>query len=220
MLPIILGVVALGTAGYGVSKCIKNEDCVEDIKDKFTDGLLNTIDTIDEMIYDLSSDSSNVSKTTPVVSNLEKFYILRKEILDTTYSEFKSLIQQIKNVDLQYQSKIVFNDKLPTNKTYKDDIDSIASNLYDLLDELNYLLKYNLKDLANYISVTTDFKAYNQKSTQIISDTLVIINTINDISNLKVISKKDRPTKRAKKLAIETKKILAQIKKEDLKNSS
>ena len=35
MLPIILGVVALGTAGYGVSKCIKNEDCVEDIKDKF-----------------------------------------------------------------------------------------------------------------------------------------------------------------------------------------
>jgi hypothetical protein len=212
MLPIILGTAVIGTVGYGVSKCVKDENCVDDLKDKFASGLLNTIDAIDDMIDNISSSSNSTEKSTST-SSLEQFYNLRKEILNTTYSEFKSLVKQIKDVDLKYQSKIVFNDKLPTDISYQEDISNVASALYNMLNELNYLLKYNLKDLANCISVTTDFKAYNQKSKQVISDTLVIINTINNLSNLKVVSKKDRPTKIAKKLVTETKKILDKIKK-------
>ena len=57
MLPVILGVLALGTAGYGVKKCLTDEEFVDNAKDKIQDLLISGyegIETLEEKmgLYD------------------------------------------------------------------------------------------------------------------------------------------------------------------------
>ena len=49
MLPVILGAVALGTVGYGVKKCLSDEECVDNAKDKIQDLLISGYEGLEKI---------------------------------------------------------------------------------------------------------------------------------------------------------------------------
>lgn len=194
MLRLIIGGVTTALVGYAIKEACKDENC-----------------------FGLWDEPSSRTKTT--VSGLDKFNTLKQTVLDGVYQEFQQNLQKIKNLDLKESKKINLNNKTSTIPKYKIEIDNIADELYVLLDDFNYLLKNYNEKVSRYIEVSKNFKKYSKKKTHILSDAIVLSNTINDILNIKLVNRKDKLNNNAKVLLVDAKKVLEKFESDIAKRS-
>jgi hypothetical protein len=177
MLPIILGAVAVGTVGYGIKKfCEDNDD-----------------------ICPFSSKKQSYSK--PLSLNTIKDLLdLEKQILDDDYKEFQTTISTFNNLKIDKIKTPQYHEQLLEYDYQDDDIDNFTHSLYYILQTFHKALKQNIVKIETIKTICQDFKTLNKNSKEIISDTIVIANTIHDIIDLNFINKNKKIRKKAYKL--------------------
>ena len=113
MIPIILGAVALGAVSYGINKCMNDENCMDDIKDKISDSAMRAYEGIEKLEekmglneYSFSKDEidESVFLSTLFRNNSNETNIdTDNQSIFTSLSQFKIII----NADLQYKHQLI-----------------------------------------------------------------------------------------------------------------
>ena len=223
MLPLILGAVTLGTVGYGI-KCSKDEDCIDSLKETISDGLEAIYSGIEKLEdktglnnfeFDLTQEIKPTSitkdtKTSIILSSVEEFYSLKDDIANNSYKEFEAVISKIKNIDVKIV-QIELKNNQPSANLYKNKLDSVSKELSKKLVILDNLFTTHIKKLKQIVSSCDDFNHISHSDKNTISDTMVLANSIADILNIKLVSKKDKPTKKSIKLVTEIDKVIDQF---------
>lgn len=188
MLPFIVGGVALVATGYGLAKVLE-DDCPS-----------------------VCSEEKKYIKEDLV----EKFYLLNQTVFDTSYQEFQSIIEKIKNLELDTKEVIVLKKNFPENEEHQEKIDNVAEKLYTLLYKSDKIFKEHLLEVSNIVKISNDYDSYSKSAKEIVSNTLVLAGIINDILNVKLVNENDKPTKNSKKLILEVKRVLKNFEDEFL----
>ena len=174
----------------------------------------------DSGAYEFGWDDKESSKTThkeKTKSLLEDFYALRKKVYKGSYKEFISIIEKIKNIKLE-ADEVKLSEKIPKHDTYKEEINQRASELYIKLGGFDEMLKSYNKKISTNLLVSDDFEVYLPEAKQIISDAMVVANTISDLLNVQVVSKKGKASKSSYRLLQESDKILYNLTREQSKS--
>ena len=122
MLPVILGTVALGTIGYGIKKCLNDENCTDVAKDKISDGaeaLYRGIEKLEEKMglneFEFEIPFVDAQNQTSIQKNIstdmfEKLYELKLSIvknLNIDGDDFK--IKKDKTQDVTLTQEMITN---------------------------------------------------------------------------------------------------------------
>jgi hypothetical protein len=180
MLPLVLGGIAMTAVGYGLAKLFE-DDC---------------------------NCSNNKYEQTIKYIEIDKLSVLKQNVYDTSYAEFKKIIKSIKNLNIGEQEDIVIktNQLIQPNQT----LNNIAEDLYNLLYKTNDLFKNNITKVTNILDISDDYNAYSNKAKETLSNTLVLSSLIGDILNLK-LENTDNSIKSSEKLITEANKILTKF---------
>jgi hypothetical protein len=220
MLPFVLGAVALGATGYGVKEYIDSDidrsmafdDAVSNIAEKTIDAITDFEEKYLMPDWYYKAKDEDKSDTDTTFTTLQNFYTLKQTIYDSSYQEFQTTLKKIKNLNIDKADKINIKNNLPIEQTHIEEITNISNDLTISLYELNLLFQKYIEKITTIVNISNDYKSYSKEASKILSDTLVLSNTINDILNIKVVSKKDKPTKSSKELVEEVKKVLVSFK--------
>ncbi len=185
MLPLLIGGVVVAVAGYALKEVCEEENCFG--------------------LWDENRPCDN-TETQPRQTKLEEFYELRLIVFDS-HGKFSNTLKEIKNLKLDKPTKIVIDHDLPTI-LFDEDVNRGISDLYIRLVSLNTLLQSYASTISKNLKVSNNFEAYSTEAKEVLSDAMVLSNMISDILNVKVINKKGKFSKSAKRLLEESKKVL------------
>ena len=218
MLPFVLGAVALGATGYGVKKYIDSDidrsiafnDAVSNIAEKTVYALTDFEQKylMPDWYYKAKDEDEDESDIDTTFTTLQNFYTLKQSIYESSYQEFQTTLKKIKNLNINKQDKINIKNNLPVEQTHIEEITNISDNLTVSLYNLNLLFQKYIEKTTTIVNISNDYKSYSKDASKILSDTLVLSNTINDILNIKVVNKEDKATKSSKRLIVEVRKVL------------
>jgi hypothetical protein len=207
MLPVILGAVALGTVGYGIKKCLDDR---EKCADKFTDVVMDTIETVDNFgeelekkidntaaLFGIDMDetsyyTSNEATTTSENINITQFENTKNSAI-RSISIFNTVISSIQNIDMK-------SIKIPQNQQ-RELLEEDQEQYQILTKEYNTILESLLKDFImniHQIHPDIDYNQIDKNQKQIISNAFVLAEGISNILDTKLINKKGKVSKKAK----------------------
>jgi hypothetical protein len=192
MLPFIIGGVALATIGYGINKCLNDEDCMDNIKDTISNGAMKAYEGIEKLEEKMGLNEYTFTKEE--AGELALFWSLFKnELKETTpdtvdtKSIFTSLMQlkTMINANLQYRYQIavckmneieedeIKEDFEPTEQMLINakEYDRLLKAFYTKIDE--QLTTNPSDDVTSYVEIVREFLV-----TKIIKD-----GELNDISS-------------------------------------
>lgn len=185
MLPLLIGGAVVAVAGYALKEVCEEENCFG--------------------LWDESRPQDSTERQ-PDQIKLEEIYELRLIVLDS-HGQFTNTIKKIKYLKYDKPIKIVINHNLPT-VLYDKDLNTDITDLYINLNSFNTLLQSYTSTISQNLKVSNSFKAYSTEAREVLSDAMVLSNMISDILNLKIINKKGKFSKSAKKLLEKSRKIL------------
>jgi len=195
MLPFIIGGVALATIGYGINKCLNDEDCVDNIKDTISNGAMKAYEGIEKLEEKMGLNEYTFTKEEAgelaLFGSLFK-HELQEESIDTvdTKSIFSSLgqLKMMINADLQYRHQIVVckmkeikQDKIkedfaPTEQmlTNANEYNCLLKAFYTKIDE--QLTTNPSDDVTSYVEIVRELLVtkiikdgeLNSKSTEVV----------------------------------------------------
>ncbi|RLA79441.1 MAG: hypothetical protein DRG78_12940 [Epsilonproteobacteria bacterium] len=185
MLPVILGTVALGAVGYGIKKCMNDENCSDNVKDKISDGLIKVAEGIDnlekkiglnevtfenEFNFDTQTSEMQETKKTNVPNDFEKLYQLKIDICNKVL-EYKIGVIEENEIKKDKTKGVIITEEMETNLAsyvyiLKTAFNKIKYNIDNKTDVDNMQYVYLLKDL--YLTKIIKRGKLNDKSTEVI----------------------------------------------------
>lgn len=184
MLPVLFGGITLAAVGYGINRCLNNEDCMDDLKERIQDGVLKAYDGLDKLdqmigehkvvfsaediLYQNGHDESNVNK---MAQEFQELYKLK--------------INVVKNIQKKHNLYVCDIDEIKKDKVNNFKlIDEVQANLnwYSYLIKALYFkiekfMKENDQDQINlYLEAIKNIcktklikkSQLNEKSTEVI----------------------------------------------------
>ena len=156
MLRVILGVVALGATGYGVSKLLVDDDFRDNVKEKIQDGAFKAYDGVEkleEMMglneFELEAIPTNDTKKENTSDDFTKLYHLKLSIYNQM-KEDKSFTLKENKIRADNTIDIEITDKMQT---------SLASYVYILetvFSRYKNIQNKNDEDAIKYSSILQD----------------------------------------------------------------
>jgi hypothetical protein len=139
MLPVILGVVALGATGYGVRKLLVDDDFRDNVKEKIQDGAFKAYDGIEKLeemmgLNEYSFTKEEVSED-PFLSSV--FHKGNKKDDFTNLYEYKKIIRDKLQDD--YSLIICQDDEIKKDEIKKDT--AITPKIKENLNSYSFLIK-------------------------------------------------------------------------------
>ena len=173
MLPVILGALAMGTAGYGVKKCLDNEDCCDSIKDKIGDAaeeLYMGLDKLsekmglNEIVIPIKHIEHKVPAYSEDIDEFEEIYKLKQSI----YNSLDLAENQQFKIKKDKADGITITPKIDKNlHSYKFVLSSLASKLKESKNDIKYAIYLDaFKNLCETRIITKG--KFNGKSTEAI----------------------------------------------------
>lgn len=182
MIPVVLGTVALGAVGYGVSKLITDDEFRDYAKDKVQDGTFKIYESIELLedkigLNDFSIDKDEFNDENIEVSKLNQFdrlYQLKITIRDKLLHDYKlTILENKSDIKKDKIKNIILTEQMLTN---------LASYEY-LLTTAYSKIKFNMDhktdaDIMQYINLLKELFTTKiiKKSTLNVESSVLIIN--------------------------------------------
>ena len=170
MLRVILGTVALGSVGYGIKKCLTDEDCIDNLKDKIQDVAMKGfegIETLEEKMglneyrFFTEEDSSNTqdTKTTSTEASEQERYPML-----TTLFKYKKMV--VSELEDSYSFALCKMDEVKKDKL-KGDFE-LTKQMSTNIEQYQHLLK------SFYAKVDEQLKVNSPEDEELLSDLLIL----------------------------------------------
>jgi hypothetical protein len=162
MLPLILGAVALGTVGYGVKKCLTDEDCIDNVKDKIQDGAFWAYEGIEKVEEKMGLYDNEIVVDKDSAGLLTEFAKILTGDTDTTAKTSNETLQNhfkgLYKLKLDTVAKIAIDNKeFSLDIKVKEDKTKDITITPQMIDNLNGY-NYTLSTICNKIKLAIETK--------------------------------------------------------------
>ncbi len=185
MLPIILGAVALGATGYGVSKLLTDDDFRDNVKDKISDGAIKAYEGIEKIEEKMGLNEVTFEDEFNFVTEATQTNDTEKDTISSDFEKLYQLKIDIRNKVLEYKIGVIEENEIKKDKTkgvvITDEMQTNLASYVHILKTTYSKLKYNMDnktdvDIMQYVYLLKDLYVtkiikkgkLNDKSTELI----------------------------------------------------